>query len=70
VMYGCNIVVSFADDRPNRPYLDGSAHVGQCRPSPLAGALQHLQIRPRSDAGIRELPAHPTGDRGPEGVAG
>jgi hypothetical protein len=35
-------VVSFADDRLDRPYLDGSARVGQCRPSPLAGAIQHL----------------------------
>jgi hypothetical protein len=26
-------------DRLDRPYLDGSAHLGQCRPSRLAGAI-------------------------------
>jgi hypothetical protein len=35
------------DDKLHRPYLDGSARLGQCRPSPLAGAPQHLGLRIR-----------------------
>jgi hypothetical protein len=37
------------DDSLDRPYLDGVARVGQCRPSPLAGALQHLGVHIRWD---------------------
>jgi hypothetical protein len=35
------------DDKLHRPYLDGSARLGQCHPSPLAGAPQHLGLRIR-----------------------
>jgi len=40
-------VVSLANDRLGRPHSDGSAHLGQCRRSPLAGAIQHARLHNR-----------------------